>query len=191
MIPLAPLNKMLASPDMYWAKALPEEVLRPMLQASLCFGLYDTKQCACTNPESHTSTNDARHSASSEQTPSASPTHAQNTSPGALIGFARCATDHTTVVYLTDVHVLPSYSGKGLGTWLIYCVQEVIKSMPHLRQSMLLTADWERSVPFYEKLMGMEIIEGKRTAGGTGGEGMAVMWGKGKRHFMNDDAGRH
>lgn len=93
-----------------------------------------------------------------------------------LIGFARCITDFTTFVYLTDVYVWPSHQGSGLGKWLIMCVQEVIEDMPYLRRSMLFTSDWERSVPFYRKLMGMELVGSKGEEGG----GPAVMQRKGR-----------
>ena len=96
--------------------------------------------------------------------------------PSELIGFARCVTDFTTFAYLTDVYVWPEHQGDGLGKWLITCVQEVLESMPFLRRTMLVTSDWERSVPFYRKLMGMEVM------GATGKEegGPAVMQVKGR-----------
>lgn len=96
--------------------------------------------------------------------------------PRDFLGLARCVTDFTTFLYLTDVWVNKEEQGKGLGTWLIQCVQEVIEEMPHLRRSMLFTSSWERSVPFYERFMGMEAIESVR------GDGLAVMERKGKGH---------
>ncbi|KAF6803162.1 acetyltransferase [Colletotrichum sojae] len=92
----------------------------------------------------------------------------------AFIGFARVITDFTTFAFVTDVWVDPSTQGKGLGRWLVGCVQEVFEGMPHLRRSMLLTGDWERSVPFYERLMKMEVV------GSRPGEGVAVMQMKGR-----------
>ncbi len=95
---------------------------------------------------------------------------------GDFLGLARCVTDFTTFLYVTDVWVNPEEQGKGLGTWLIQCVQEVIEEMPHLRRSMLFTSSWERSVPFYQRFMSMETIECVK------GEGLAVMERKGKGH---------
>ncbi|KAL6708605.1 hypothetical protein ACN47E_002586 [Coniothyrium glycines] len=94
-------------------------------------------------------------------TPPNTPSTASN-----FIGFARCITDFTTFVYLTDVYIDPSRQGKGLGAWLIGCVQEAIEAMPHLRRSMLFTSDWARSVPFYETLMGMSVVECTEGSGG-------------------------
>ncbi|KAJ4262871.1 hypothetical protein NW762_006484 [Fusarium torreyae] len=93
-----------------------------------------------------------------------------------FIGIARCVTDFVTFAYLTDVWVDPTYQGQGLGSWLMRCIQEILDEMPDLRRTMLLTGDWERSVPFYEKLLGMNLVEPRR------GEGLAVMESKGKGH---------
>ncbi|KAJ6785982.1 hypothetical protein PWT90_06277 [Aphanocladium album] len=93
-----------------------------------------------------------------------------------FLGLSRCVTDYTTFLYVTDVWVDPLMQGKGLGSWMIECVQEVIEEMPHLRRSMLFTTSWEKSVPFYQKLMGMEVIESKF------GEGLVTMERKGRGH---------
>ena len=137
------------SKEFYWAKTLPPQAMREVLENSLSFGLYEQLQ-----PDGSTCPTDTLK----------------------FVGMARCVTDFTTFVYITDVWVDPAYQGKGLGSWLVQCVQEVLDTMPHLRRSMLFTADWERSVPFYQKLMGMELIEPRR------GEGLAAMESKGKGH---------
>lgn len=93
-----------------------------------------------------------------------------------LVGFARCVTDFVTIAYLTDVWVQPSYQGKGVGGWLISCVNEVLEPMPHLRRTLVFTADWKRSVPFYEKWMSVEPLDS------TPGKGLALMEKKGKGH---------
>ena len=93
-----------------------------------------------------------------------------------FIGFARCITDFTTFSYLTDVWIHPSFQGKGLGTWLMTCVRSCTDKMPHLRRSLLFTGDWQRSVPFYEKWLGMSVLAGEE------GKGLAVMEWKGPGH---------
>ena len=40
LLPISGVNEAFASSDMYWAKPLPDEVMRETLQNSLCFGLY-------------------------------------------------------------------------------------------------------------------------------------------------------
>lgn len=156
LIPVRKLNAWFASDDIYWANALPEDAMREMLQSSLCFGLYKTEPKSEANPPSTATLSEED-----------------------FIGIARCITDFTTFIYLTDVYIEPSSQGNGLGTWMMECVQEVIESMPHLRRSLLFTGDWKRSVPFYEKILGMQVFESLKGENGEG-RGLAVMMRKGK-----------
>ena len=39
------------------------------------------------------------------------------------VGFARLITDYSTYAYLCDVYILEEYQGKGLGGWLMQCIQ--------------------------------------------------------------------
>ncbi|CZR62492.1 related to GNAT family N-acetyltransferase [Phialocephala subalpina] len=145
-IPVEAANEMLGSDNVYWAKSMPDGIMLETLQNSLCFGLYSQNSSKDSQfPSNHTS------------------------APGQFIGLARCVTDYTTFLYLTDVYILPGHQGSGLGKWLVGCVQEVIDEMPYLRRSMLFTSDWKRSVPFYEGILGMEVMGKER------GEGVAVM----------------
>ncbi|GAM85468.1 hypothetical protein ANO11243_034750 [Dothideomycetidae sp. 11243] len=160
LISVTEVNAAFASDTVYWTKPLPEEVLRATIRNSLCFGLYrldEGSEPATIRPDKM-----SRHP---------------------LIGFARCITDFNTFVYLTDVYVLPTYQSRGLGRWLISCVQEVILAMPHLRRSMLLTGDWKRSVPFYREIMDMEIHGTEQTEGVTNGSKLAVLMRKGPGHI--------
>lgn len=60
--------------------------------------------------------------------------------------------------------------------------------MPYLRGSMLFTGDWKRSVPLYEEMLGMKVLEGKRVEGG-GGEGLASMLKTWKGSPLHEDNG--
>ncbi|KAJ5365096.1 hypothetical protein N7517_007982 [Penicillium concentricum] len=153
LIPIKTLNTWYAGEEFYWAKPMPEPALRETLQNSLCFGLYHSPSQSDKTPEG---------GLSSESTLE-------------FVGFARCVTDYTTFLFLTDVFVLSSLQGLGLGTWLVTCVQEVIESMPYLRRSLLLTGDWKRSVPFYEKVMDMELMICNPPVDGKDAVGFAVM----------------
>lgn len=42
---------------------------------------------------------------------------------GRQVGFARVITDHVTFAYLCDDYVLESHRGRGLGRWLMECIQ--------------------------------------------------------------------
>ena len=147
LVPIATLSSALASPLMYWAKGMPDDAIELALRNSLCFGLYDTSRPKPTETTWH------------------------------LVGFARGVTDFTTFLYITDVYVDPAYQGKGLGTWMMRCVKDVLAEMPHLRRCMLFTSNWEKSVPFYEDVLGMEVMAGDKDKGE-----LAVMGVKGKGH---------
>ena len=56
--------------------------------------------------------------------------------------------------------------------------------MLYLRRSLLFTGDWKRSVPFYEKIMGMMVLESKS------GKGLAVLMQRGNGDpSVNAEAG--
>lgn len=58
---------------------------------------------------------------------------------GALVGFARCVTDYSTMYWLADVIIDPAYRGRGLGNALI----DAVTSHEELRllKGMLVTDD--------------------------------------------------
>ncbi|KAF4994230.1 hypothetical protein FGRMN_5918 [Fusarium graminum] len=140
------LQEVFDSDDFYWASSVSSEAFREMIDNSLAFGIYEEPRPDNTTSELN------------------------------LVGIARCVTDFVTFAYLTDVWVDPKQQGKGLGSWLVRCIREVLDEMPNLRRTILFTGDWERSVPFYEKLLDMSLMESKR------GEGLAIMEVKGRGH---------
>lgn len=173
LIPIPHLITILDSKEMYWAKSIPTEAAKEMLENSLVFGLY---KCS---PKSAEKTAEASSPSTSPQQYLQHPN--SDTEPPTradleFIGLARCITDYTTFLYLTDVWIDPAHQGSGLGRWLMSTIQEVIESMPHLRRSILFTGDWQRSVPFYEKLLGMSVLQTNP------GEGLAIMERKWKGH---------
>lgn len=107
-----------------------------------------------------------------------------------FIGIARCMTDFVSFMYLTDVYVLPAYRGTGVGSWLIGCVKECADEMPHRRSTMLLTSNWARSVPFYERLLGLSVYQGPDRDGEGNPGGLAVLMGKGPGNpsYSSEDA---
>jgi GNAT superfamily N-acetyltransferase len=72
------------------------------------------------------------------------------------IGLARLITDHVTIAYLTDVYVLKEYQGKGLGTWLLGAVDEVLGSWRALRRVALMSSGNEG---WYEKGLGVRVFD--------------------------------
>src|SRR6266550_1952190 len=57
-----------------------------------------------------------------------------------LVGFARVISDYATFAYLSDVFVLESHRGQGLGTWFMETVM-AHPDLRNLRRWMLATAD--------------------------------------------------
>ncbi|PVH83333.1 hypothetical protein DL98DRAFT_454980 [Cadophora sp. DSE1049] len=170
LISVSDVNAAFSTKDMYWATPLPEEVMRAFLDHNLCFGVFAI-------PASPTT-----EQVSLGKTMTSLPSNAQ------LIGFGRLMTDFVTMAYLTDVFIQPAHQGKGLGRWMLSCIQESLESMPHLRGSMLYTGDWKRSVPLYEEMLGMSLLEGKRSEDG-GGEGLASMLKTWKGSPLHEDNG--
>ncbi|KXH61475.1 acetyltransferase [Colletotrichum salicis] len=160
LISVAQLNAAFASEAVYWTKAIPEPILKEMLQNSLCFGLYDT--------------NTSRQEPSGGGGGTAQDNAAESEEYHRLVGFARLVTDFVSFAYTTDVWVDPTMQGNGLGRWLVGCVQETLEPMPYLRKSILATDSWDKSVPFYEKMMKMSVIGGQ-----PGGQAIMQMKGKG------------
>ncbi|KAF2223948.1 hypothetical protein BDZ85DRAFT_95069 [Elsinoe ampelina] len=141
------LNSFFATPEIYWAQPLPVSATQSLINNSINFTLLLPPT-----------------------TPSSS-----SPAPREAVGYARLITDYTTFAYLTDVYISPVHQGRGLGKWMIRCVSGVLDEMPHLRRSMLVTGDWEVSVPFYEKAMGMRCIGEKLEGEGRLDRGLAVM----------------
>ncbi|TVY19052.1 hypothetical protein LARI1_G002025 [Lachnellula arida] len=122
----AAVNEAFKSDSMYWAKPIGESLVKKMLEKSLCFGLYEL--------------------------PSSTSSIAGKSGP-CQIGLARIITDEVTFAYLTDVYVLEEFKGKGLGTWLIECVEAHVMKWPELRQLMLITSHTNK---FYEDKLGVK-----------------------------------
>lgn len=70
-----------------------------------------------------------------------------------MVGLTRVVTDHVTLAYLTDAYVLPEHQGKGLGKWMMECLNEVLESWPHLRRTLLITGSPE-AARLYSKTLG-------------------------------------
>lgn len=151
LIQLNAVNEAMGSDVMYWAKKMEREALKKMLDKSLCFGLYEL-------PEVSLQVASKLPSCFSLHIPShliSTWFHLRLTSTGRegppQIGFARLITDEVSFAYLTDVYVLPSHQGKGLGKWILQCVTQELSTWPDLRRSIFMTH--EGAIEFYRKTM--------------------------------------
>jgi hypothetical protein len=91
------------------------------------------------------------------------------------IGLARLITDQVTFAYLTDVYILEQYQEKGLGSFLIGCVNETLLSWPELRGTFLMTSRGD----FYAKRLEMKPFDGAKS-------GVQWMVKKGPRYGLSD-----
>lgn len=74
------------------------------------------------------------------------------------------------------MYILEEHQGKGLGSWLISCVNEVVSAWPELRRMMLITSD---SPKFYAEKLGMKEFN-------QGGHGMLLLNRKGGGSVLKD-----
>jgi len=91
--------------------------------------------------------------------------------------LARVVTDEVSFAYLTDVYILEEFQGKGLGVWLIQCVNQTLDSWPELRRTLLVTTN---GTNFYSKNMGM-----KKFGEGTSGD-LSMMTKRGHGSVFED-----
>ncbi|KAF6825255.1 putative GNAT family N-acetyltransferase [Colletotrichum plurivorum] len=134
LLQLDAINDAFDSDLLWWAKREPEDVLKRMLDNSLCLGVYKL-------PES-TAEIAGRYSLA--RTGKKGPE---------LVGLARVITDYSTLAYLSDVYVLQAHQGKGLAPWLMECLNEILEEWPALRRFILLTSSRQAS-KLYEKTLG-------------------------------------
>ncbi|CAJ2504921.1 Uu.00g123150.m01.CDS01 [Anthostomella pinea] len=118
------VNEAMSSEMMWWAQGLPRATMKKALHNSLCLGLY--------------------------KLPGSTSQIAGHGAP-VQVGLTRVVTDDVTFAYLTDVYILPDYQGKGLGRWMMECLNEVIKGWAHLRRFMFLTSN---TMDLYRKTLG-------------------------------------
>ena len=164
LLSLPAINAAFASPALYWCKPLPTASLEACLSNSFNLGLY----------ADHTPSGDASSLFPSPQLKQ--------------IGLARLITDQVTFAWLTDVYVVEEEKGKGLGKWLVHCVDEVLDQMPHLRRAMLITGEGGPE-GFYERALGMKRfgrLEGRAIVMQRVGDG-AVLSGQGKNEGQKQE----
>ncbi|KAL2126493.1 hypothetical protein VTI74DRAFT_816 [Chaetomium olivicolor] len=138
LIDLDAVNAAYGSDMIYWAKTLDMETIKLCVEQSLCFGLYVQKE----QPQ-----HESQDGKATNGTPRQS-----------MVGFARLVTDHVTFGYLTDVYVLVEHQGKGLGKWMMRCLEEVLASWPYLRRCLLFTRD-ESAAKMYRDTIGARRLQ--------------------------------
>ncbi len=165
LIQPAAVNAAFGSDLVYWAKTMDEKLLKKMLDNSLCFGVYElpTSSAEIAGPQV----------VSMFDRPT-------NIGPGRgnprQIGLARLITDEVSFAYVTDVYILEEHQGKGLGKFLIKCIDDTISSWPEFKRALLITSSGNK---FYEDKLGMKDFE-------QGKNGFTMMTRKGSGAVIKD-----
>jgi hypothetical protein len=155
LIALDALNDLFDSADFHWGRGLPLEELQALVQRSLCFVLYEvTDDDVGVSDMSRSVPPAERHNDISGDQP---PPPRQGRRR--LIGFARWITDMVTVAYLTDVYILPSCRNRGLGAWMMRCIDETFDSMKHMRGMILIADRGSNSESLYRRHLSMDDLE--------------------------------
>jgi ribosomal protein S18 acetylase RimI-like enzyme len=148
LIQIDAVNEAMGSDLMWWAQGLPRDEARRAINNAMCFGLYEL-------PESSSAIAGTLPSRSQSLIRESNATIAGKADLK-QIGLVRLLTDDVTFAYITDVYVLREYQGQSLGRWMLACLDEVIKSWPHLRRVMFLTSD--EMIPLYRKMIGAKAV---------------------------------
>lgn len=151
LIPADTLNGFFASDEMPWAQPLPTEQLSILINESVCFGIYVVVVAAGEGSISH-DTDSGRVGDGRLDSNTAAVTQGKRN----LIGFARWITDHVTVVYLTDVYILPEYRGRGLAKWLLACVDQAFQEMDYCRGLILVANRGSKEDKLYRRNLLMD-----------------------------------
>lgn len=135
---LSIFNKAFAGDDVYWTGPMPDHAIQAMVNNSCVLGLYmmQGKRIEANRNIKHNSIDIPIQ-----------------------IGFGRLVTDYATLAYLTDVWIAPGHQGKGLGKWMMACTKEIIGSFPSLRRAILLTQVNGKGVTFYQRELGMTLVD--------------------------------
>ncbi|OAA51662.1 Acyl-CoA N-acyltransferase [Metarhizium rileyi] len=93
-----------------------------------------------------------------------------------LIGLARIVTDYVTFAYLTDVFIIESFQRRGLASWMMRALKELVDEWPNLRGLMLMTHD-KAAARMYQRTLGAVDFD----KGPSAGMVMLEMGGKGQK----------
>lgn len=75
-------------------------------------------------------------------------------------------TDYVSFAYLTDVFILQEYQRRGLASWMMRCIKEMVDEWPDLRGLMLMTHD-KSAARMYEATLGAVDFDKGPSAGLT------------------------
>lgn len=93
-----------------------------------------------------------------------------------MIGLARIVTDYVTFAYLTDVFIVEEFQRRGLASWMMRALKQLVDGWPNLRGLMLMTHD-QAAARMYQRTLGAVDFD----KGPSAGLVMLEMGGKGQK----------
>ncbi|KAF5025594.1 hypothetical protein F66182_2338 [Fusarium sp. NRRL 66182] len=127
--------------DNWWSNPLPQGQLQKVLDNCLTLAVYYTPQTA----------DDMKKNGI------ISP---KDGSPHQMVGFARVVTDYVTLAYLTDVFVVQEFQRRGLASWLMKALKEIVDEWEHMRGLLLMTHDQAAARLYQRELGALEFEKG-------------------------------
>lgn len=127
--------------ELWWSSPLESDQIQKVLQNCLTLGVYwvpqteeDMKINGIANPS--------------------------DGSPIKMVGFARVVTDYVTFAYLTDVFVLDDFQRRGLASWLMRALKEIINEWQDMRGLLIMTHDNAAARLYKRELGAVDFDEG-------------------------------
>ncbi|CAM1506475.1 Fc.00g061160.m01.CDS01 [Cosmosporella sp. VM-42] len=127
--------------DLWWSSPLQSSQLQKVLSHCLTIGVYWVPQ------------SEAEMKKNGISRPS-------DGSPIKMVGFARVVTDYVTFAYLTDVFILDDYQRRGLASWLMRALKEIVDEWPDMRGLLLMTHDHAAARLYKRELGAVEFDKG-------------------------------
>ncbi|KAK4060115.1 N-acetyltransferase domain-containing protein [Trichoderma simmonsii] len=135
------VNAVFESDLMWWNDPLPEEQMSKMLSNCMTMSIYHV-------PESE------------KQMQNNGAPRRPYGSNVKLVGLARVVTDYVTFAYLTDVFIIEEFQRRGLASWMMQGLKEIVDEWPNLRGLVLMTHDQSAAKMYQRELKALDWDQG-------------------------------
>ncbi|KAL7956888.1 hypothetical protein V8C34DRAFT_287361 [Trichoderma compactum] len=135
------INAVFESDLMWWNDPLPEQQMRKMLSNCMTMSIYYV-------PESE------------KQMQNNGAPRRPYGSNVKLVGLARVVTDYVTFAYLTDVFIIEEFQRRGLASWMMQGLKEIVDEWPNLRGLVLMTHDQAAAKMYQRELKALDWDQG-------------------------------
>lgn len=150
--------------DNWWSSPLPQGQLQRVLDNCLTLAVYYTPQTAEEMKSKSTELQPISSSPFANSGKGNGIAQPKDGSPHKMVGFARVVTDYVTLAYLTDVFVLEEFQRRGLASWLMKALKEIVDEWKHMRGLLLMTHD-QAAARLYQRELGAQEFDQGPSAG--------------------------